>query len=476
MCPQHLKPSLPPEASGGRWPNGRSTSASKHQVWRPYKPREELKPQEQPQNAENGEIGKSQEKQASLLSIEAEVTGPLDFGPPDDLCPKEGSFPRQLLQQKAALIDAAPSASKAAAPVPQTHFCLPPPASEEGGPQPAKEPEEDAVWPPLTNGPPVGKKQKGGPARQPRQQQQRLKSNKRAQQEKDENTTAGERALLSSPTPCRAPPSSPASGSPAVVESVAKMPAAPTPPPGSASTETTVRAPPGLSGPDVQSALLRASFLGRTDIVKLCLERGASPAAADSIGRTPLHYAAATGVAEAVALLLKYAANADQREDKSSSVAVVDLADKKRWTPLLIAVTKEHVACVKLLLGAGANAQHLLCHRCAPCRGSSNGGVAANASTQSKAAAESSSEGPEEAPVESENGQEAVQKQSVGSSNGTGEASLQTWSAAIHFAAIKGSIPISELLLQHGSTGEPFCWPSGGVRGLMYYLRAYGVS
>ncbi|OEH73977.1 ankyrin repeat-containing protein [Cyclospora cayetanensis] len=150
--------------------------------------------------------------------------------------------------------------------------------------------------------------------------------------------------------------------------------------------------PPAPDGEHGRSASQK-SETGRTDIVRLCLERGASPAAADSIGRTPLHYAAATGVAQAVSLLLKYAAHPKQQQQEGQgAAALVDISDKKRWTPLLIAVTKEHVPCTAHLDSGSSN------------------------------------------------------------STGGGGVPLQTWSSAIHFAAIKGNIPISELLLQHGST------------------------
>lgn len=457
MCPQHLKPSIPAGATGGRWHNGRSSAASKHQVWKPQQPKQQQRQQQEEQQHQQQQKPKEEAKDVAqeadpMPSIEPEPLGELDFGPPADLCLNEGSFPPQLLQQTATITGAATAAQNVMHQMPQPHFYLPPPAPEERIPQQGRAADKDAVWPPLSGAPRGGKKQKGSSSKQ--QQQQRLKQNKAAQQQKvAEANEVDAAAVVSSLAPCRAPPSSPASAAAADVDTAVTTPAtaaaAPT------ATAAGVRAPPGLSGPDVQSALLRASFLGRTDIVRLCLERGASPAAADAIGRTPLHYAAATGVAEAVALLLKYAANVQKHEGGSATAAIVDLADKKRWTPLLIAVTKEHVPCVKLLLAAGANAQHLLCHRCAPCRGSSSAAATATGGDTAEAPAAA---GP--AADAATKGQTPAGKQ-AGNSTTNGEAPLQTWSAAIHFAAIKGSIPISELLLQHGSTGKaPLRYPT----------------
>lgn len=454
MCPQHLKSSLPPGANGGRWSNGRASSSTKHQVWKPYKPKQQMEQQEQQPPPKPKEMPKrTSPDEIPVPSMEVETTGPLDFGPPADLCINEGSFPPHLLQQTASLVSTAATARENAPQMPQAQFCLPPAAPEEG----KCVPEKEGIWPPLSGASRSGKKHKGGTSKQQRQPQQHLKpSTGAAQHPIGEDPIAGDSAVLvGSPAPCRAPPSSPAS---AVAADAGGAVDAATPTKPVASTAAGgVRAPPGLSGPDVQSALLRASFLGRTDIVRLCLERGASPAAADAIGRTPLHYAAATGVAEAVALLLKYAKNVQQPEaETNKTVALVDLADKKRWTPLLIAVTKEHVPCVKLLLAAGANAQHLLCHRCAPCRGGSTAAASAEgAPTADGSGEETSARGPAADAAAKEHGE--AEKGEVCSntpSTNNGEAPLQTWSAAIHFAAIKGSIPISELLLQHGSTGE----------------------
>lgn len=454
MCPQHLKSSHPSGSNGGRWANGRASSASKQQVWKPYQPKQQMQQHEEQPSKQKEKPKKSSSEKIPQSSIEAETTGPLDFGPPPDLCLDEESFPPHLLQgQAASLVGTAAIVQDTAPQIPEAQFCLPPPAPLKRAPK-KEAVEKDAIWPPLSVAPRNDKKQqKGSATKHQRQQQHRSKQPTKgtAAQHNATNSTV----LLSSPAPCRAPPSSPASAVAADADDA--VDGAPPTKAATSSAAGGVRAPPGLSGPDVQSALLRASFLGRTDIVRLCLERGASPAAADAIGRTPLHYAAATGVAEAVTLLLKYAANVQQPERESNkTVALVDLADKKRWTPLLIAVTKEHVPCVKLLLAAGANVQHLLCHRCAPCRGGSSadaspaGGRNAEASGEATAGGAAAAEASTKAGTDTE--KQEINPTNATTSNNGGEAPLQTWSAAIHFAAIKGSIPISELLLQHGST------------------------
>lgn len=305
------------------------------------------------------------------------------------------------------------------------------------------------------------------------------------------------------------------------------------------------RAPPGLAGPDLHTALLRAAFLGRTDIMAACLQRGADVSFCDRVGRSALHYAAATGAESGLKLLLDAGADKD-----------VNKRDHKFWTPLLIAVTKTHLACTRLLLQHGARVDLLLCHRCAPCRSSSSNtftqrrthshtvppdsadnlvaalekgerkaiGTAAaglmktsaEEFTIAAAARRRSSETSADAPAaaqpacpsssetasvqqeEKKQSQEGKQLQqewnkqqqerketeadderksetshaetsSVGKDAEEGDTSFhkatgaeeihpaeappaQTWSSAIHFAAIKGSIEISRLLVAHGAT------------------------
>ncbi|PHJ25576.1 ankyrin repeat-containing protein [Cystoisospora suis] len=227
-----------------------------------------------------------------------------------------------------------------------------------------------------------------------------------------------------------------------------------------------VRAPPGLSGPDINTALLRAAFLGRVDIIEKCVQRGGDVCFADRVGRTALHYGAATGLEPIVRLLLS--AGADRQ---------INRRDRKSWTPLLIAVTKTHVACVRLLLERGAKVGMTLCHRCAPCRSgnrtnSVHRGTAPvlptaaenNEVWDASAAGRGEEEGrntshqrPESAMTEDRrpdgaDTREAGVPTEMKTRGSEGTQPLQTWSAAIHFAAIKGSAEITRLLLEHGAT------------------------
>ncbi|CBZ53142.1 hypothetical protein NCLIV_029290 [Neospora caninum Liverpool] len=206
---------------------------------------------------------------------------------------------------------------------------------------------------------------------------------------------------------------------------------------------TAVRAPPGLSGPDVNTALLRAAFLGREDIVDLCLKRGGDVSFSDRVGRTALHYGAATGTEKIVRKLLEAGGEAN-----------INKRDRKHWTPLLIAVTKTHSACVRLLLEKGAEINATLCHRCAPCRSSAQS-QGARADLGDKGEAEAAKGEAADAANEAGERKEDVDKSGKASSvPGTNdpEGPVQTWSAAIHFAAIKGNVEISKLLLDYGAT------------------------
>lgn len=117
----------------------------------------------------------------------------------------------------------------------------------------------------------------------------------------------------------------------------------------------------GLSTPcentfDYNGALLRASFLGKTDIIKLCIDSGANVLYTDKVGRTALHYASACGWLPTMKLLLSYDCDINRR-------------DHKQWTALHIAVSKKFPEIVELLLSSGADLNLPLPHTCAPCRG-----------------------------------------------------------------------------------------------------------
>ncbi|PFH33460.1 ankyrin repeat-containing protein [Besnoitia besnoiti] len=212
-----------------------------------------------------------------------------------------------------------------------------------------------------------------------------------------------------------------------------------------------VRAPPGLSGPDVNTALLRAAFLGREDIVDLCLKRGGDVSFSDRVGRTALHYGAATGIEKIVRKLLE-----------GAGAKNINKRDRKHWTPLLIAVTKTHVACVRLLLEKGADVSATLCHRCAPCRSAAAKAEAADTGPERAEEGQTAKEAAAAEPrkTTAEGATKAESPKNAKHPDGKvmlpaasdAEGPVQTWSAAIHFAAIKGSIEISQLLLDHGAS------------------------
>lgn len=86
-----------------------------------------------------------------------------------------------------------------------------------------------------------------------------------------------------------------------------------------------------------ETALHKAAFWGRYDLVKLLLERGASVSAMDNLGRTALHRAAARGQLEIVSLLI----------DSGSDVTA---KSQIGWNALLMASANGHLAVVRRLL------------------------------------------------------------------------------------------------------------------------------
>ncbi|OII73367.1 ankyrin-repeat protein [Cryptosporidium ubiquitum] len=107
---------------------------------------------------------------------------------------------------------------------------------------------------------------------------------------------------------------------------------------------------------DFNGILLKASFLGKTEVIKSCLDNGADVLYTDKVGRTALHYASACGWLPTMKLLLKYNCDINRR-------------DHKQWTALHIAVSKKFPEIVELLLSSGADLNLGLPHTCAPCRG-----------------------------------------------------------------------------------------------------------
>ena len=86
-----------------------------------------------------------------------------------------------------------------------------------------------------------------------------------------------------------------------------------------------------------------ASYCGRTDIVKLLLERGYDADATSGAGSTPLHYASYRGHKDIVQLLLEHGVN-------------VNAVDQAGRTPLHMASCLANEDLVELLLENNANA------------------------------------------------------------------------------------------------------------------------
>ncbi|KFQ30951.1 Ankyrin repeat and SOCS box protein 3, partial [Mesitornis unicolor] len=103
--------------------------------------------------------------------------------------------------------------------------------------------------------------------------------------------------------------------------------------------EANVEGPHSWSG---WNSLHQAAFQGRTEIMKILLEKGASKECKDDFGITPLFIAAQYGKLETLRLLISHGAD-------------VNCQAKDRATPLLIASQEGHVECVELLLSKGAD-------------------------------------------------------------------------------------------------------------------------
>lgn len=129
--------------------------------------------------------------------------------------------------------------------------------------------------------------------------------------------------------------------------------------------------------------LLKAAFMGDVELLKL--QDSVEVNHVDEVGRSALHYASAAGSVKCVEHLLKRGIN-------------VNLADRKGWTAIHIAVSKNFTEVAKLLIDAKADIFALLKHKCAPARLS------------------------------------------------------DVYSSTIHFAAIKGNIEITKMLLEQGAT------------------------
>ncbi|XP_066598599.1 uncharacterized protein [Prorops nasuta] len=99
------------------------------------------------------------------------------------------------------------------------------------------------------------------------------------------------------------------------------------------------------------TCLLISCWLGKFEIVKVLLSRGACTSCRDDAGRTPLHLAAAAGALKIIEELLKYGAN------------VCEWDYNRKYTPLHCAAATGDVACVKYLIKSGADVNAGLSNR-----------------------------------------------------------------------------------------------------------------
>jgi len=88
---------------------------------------------------------------------------------------------------------------------------------------------------------------------------------------------------------------------------------------------------------------MKGRHLAAADVI---LSRGAAPSKPDSVGATPLHFAAALGSADAVSRLL-------------SAGAALDAVNALQQTPIVGAAAADHADIVVTLLAAGASVQAL---------------------------------------------------------------------------------------------------------------------
>src|SRR5262252_327954 len=141
-------------------------------------------------------------------------------------------------------------------------------------------------------------------------------------------------------------------------------------------------ADPNLTGRSSVSPLAAAAFRGNDRIVELLLARRADPDHADATGKAPIVYAAARGFASVVRRLLDagvdakaqygndltalmWAAGHEDGVGTTAAIAaielliergaVVDAADNRGRTALMIAAERGHVAVVDMLIVRGAN-------------------------------------------------------------------------------------------------------------------------
>ena len=91
-----------------------------------------------------------------------------------------------------------------------------------------------------------------------------------------------------------------------------------------------------------ETALIRAAWVGETKVVRLLLDRGADIEAKDKDGETALIWAACLGEAEVVRLLLDRGAN-------------IEAKGRHGYTALMVSAINGRIGIIKILLAAGAN-------------------------------------------------------------------------------------------------------------------------
>jgi ankyrin repeat protein len=80
------------------------------------------------------------------------------------------------------------------------------------------------------------------------------------------------------------------------------------------------------------TALHRAAYTGRRDVIDILLRAGADASVADADGETALHKAAARGFADSCALLLRACPEASEARDRRGAVPLERVPDGDRAT------------------------------------------------------------------------------------------------------------------------------------------------
>eukprot|EP01071_Lankesteria_metandrocarpae_P004362 Lankesteria_metandrocarpae@DN3502_c0_g1_i1.p1 len=111
----------------------------------------------------------------------------------------------------------------------------------------------------------------------------------------------------------------------------------------------------------IETILLKAALVGREDVVQACLHERAALSYRDNSGWTALHHAAGGG-SIAVVKLIVAALKSTKQED------LLNERCPKGWVPVHIAVCRDFLEVTKYLLDAGADISIPLKHNSPPCR------------------------------------------------------------------------------------------------------------